>query len=98
MRLLVRLLFFPLYILGAGCSTDVCEEAYDKMNACVANLNCNRLDPLEQAECAQAQSTWAKYKDKRSEFLFACANDSQVGDLAQSWADCQLNPNTCKCQ
>ena len=97
MRPVILLSSLLLLSIGVGCSTEVCEEAYDKMNSCVANLNCNRLDPLEQAECIQAQSTWAKYKD-RSEFLFACANESQVGDLAQSWADCQLNPNTCKCQ
>lgn len=85
-------------LLAAGaCGDDVCEEAYDKMEACVAGLDCNRLDPTERSKCVQAEQAWDKYSGNRTAYVTACGADSSIKTEAEKIVGCALDPNTCTC-
>jgi hypothetical protein len=85
-------------LLAAGaCGDDVCEEAYDKMEACVANLDCNKLDPVEMPKCLQAKNNWDQYSGNRTAYTTACGADSNIKSKAEEIASCALDPKTCTC-
>lgn len=85
-------------LLAAGaCGDDVCEAAYDKMEACVANLDCNKLDPLERDKCVKTKSSWAQYSGNKTTYTTACGADSSLKAEAEKVADCALDPKTCLC-
>lgn len=86
-----------LWVAGAACTQDVCEEAYDKMQSCVEQLNCNKLDPVERDRCEKARKAWAQYSGNRSAYLLACSNDSKIRTEAEKVVDCALDPRTCTC-
>jgi hypothetical protein len=86
-----------LLLVWGACSKDVCEEAYDKMESCVANLDCNKLDPLERPKCDKAKNAWAQYAGNEQAYLVACSNDSQLEAEAEKVVNCALDPKTCTC-
>lgn len=86
-------LFLLLTMLASGangCSKEACEEAYDKAQECVSNLNCKHLDPMQQPQCEQSR----RVLQEQNETLFKIACDEAE---AQKYIDCQLDPTTCRC-
>jgi hypothetical protein len=85
-------------LLAAGaCGDDVCEEAYDKMEACVAGLDCNKLDPGERDKCIKAENAWTQYSGHKTAYTTACGADSSLKAEAEKVAGCALDPKTCVC-
>ena len=93
-----RLTALTALLLCAGaCSNDVCEEAYDKMERCVSQLNCNKLDPADRDTCVKAKTAWDQYAGNRSSYVAACGADSKLQTEADKIASCALDPKTCTC-
>lgn len=90
-HLLVSALMLPLLFAG-GCGGKVCEDAYDKMNQCVAALDCSKLGPLDRPACENTRRTWGQVD--RTAYMLACDQDSSE---AQKIVDCSLDPRTCTC-
>ena len=86
-----------LLLAAGGCGDDVCEAAYDKMEACIANLDCNKLDPLEREKCVKAESAWKQYSGNRTAYTTACGADATIKAEAEKIVDCALDPKTCAC-
>jgi hypothetical protein len=98
--MLIRLaLALSALLLAAGaCSSDVCDEAYDKLEACFADQpSCNKLDPLERDRCVKARSEWDKYSGNKTAYTTACSADSNLEAEAEKIAGCALDPKTCTC-
>ena len=83
--------------LALGCAKEVCEEAYDKMQSCYEQLNCNKLDPLERDRCERSRKAWVQYAGNESTYLLACSNNATLRAEAEKVADCALDPKTCTC-
>ncbi len=82
-----------VWLAHAGCSSEVCEEAYAKMTACVQALDCNKLGPLERTTCDRTKKTWSNLD--QTAYLLACRESP--GE-AEKLAACALDPRTCLCQ
>ncbi len=77
-------------ISSSGCSKEICEEAFDKLAACVDSMSCNRLDPNEREQCEKAK----QLRRDANETLFKIGCDESE---AQKVIDCRLDPNSCTC-
>lgn len=100
MRALTIRLVIALAALGlaaGACSNDTCEEAYDKLEACYAAVNCNKLDPLERDKCVKGKNTWDQYSGNKTAYVAACGADSKIQAEADKVASCALDPKTCLC-
>jgi len=86
-----------LLLASGACGKEVCQDAYNKMESCVAGLNCNKLDPLERDKCEKARSAWTKYAGNETLYVTACSNDSKIRTEAEKVVDCALDPKTCTC-
>ena len=86
-----------LLVLLAGCTEEVCEEAYSKLQSCMATLNCNKLDPVDRDRCEKSRTAWAKYAGNESLYLTACSNDDKLRAEADKIVTCTLDPKSCTC-
>jgi hypothetical protein len=77
---------------AAGCGGKVCDEAWDKLNACIQKLDCNKLGPLDRPKCEQARKQWAAIDE--TGFKAACSANSAE---AEKIVACSLDPRTCQC-
>jgi len=91
-------------LLAGGCSKDVCEEAYEKVQECVASMDCDAMGPGLSDQCRNEQK---KYKLSYTLYLAACRLPS--GDPCscdglelEKWErinKCTLEPaNMCGCK
>ncbi len=89
-----------LCIGAAACSKDVCEEAYEKVQDCVASMDCDALGPALSGSC---QKTKKEYALSYTIYLGACPGScSCEGAEQEKWErinNCSLEPsNLCKCR
>ncbi len=75
-----------------GCGSDVCEEAYDKQQQCIEELNCNLVGPMERPTCERTKTT---FQDSQKVPPELCTGELE--SAAEMIINCPLNPTTCTC-
>jgi hypothetical protein len=84
-----------LLLAPAGCSDAACDEAVEKMQSCLDQLDCNNVDPLQRTQCTSAKS--------QGQQAINTMDGVPCIDAASNLADqinkCSPSPATfCRCQ
>lgn len=81
-------------LFASSCSDEVCEEAEGKLRDCLAQLDCNRVDPQDRPRCVSAKSSGEAALSKMS----GAPCVSEVSDLAEQINRCNPDPGDfCDC-
>jgi len=85
-----------LWSLSAGCGGDVCEEAWEKQQACAEALNCKTMDPSMRNACDAAKAKFSvnytlyKVNQEKHGFDMTCEGDNKLA--AEGFLACTLSP------
>ncbi len=84
--------------LGAACGGDVCEEAYEKQQDCVAALNCKTMDLTRRDACELSKKRYSidytlyKANQEANGIDMACEGDNK--SRADGIVACTLAPQS----
>lgn len=83
-----------LVLAFSACDSQPCDEARQKLESCVAKVNCNAADPLQIDTCRKSVQ---QAEDLLKEMEGApCVLD--IKEQAENYANCPVDPATyCKC-
>ena len=73
---------------GAGCSSEPCDEAADKMRTCLQQLDCRDVDPLNKSKCDRAKRDGEKFLSDIDGV--PCA--AELEDRAEQINRCPISP------
>lgn len=81
-----------IVLMISGCGSDVCEQAYDKQQQCVDELNCNLAGPMERPTCERTKASFQEVEKVPQEL---CSGELEAA--AEMIVNCPMNPTTCSC-
>ena len=82
----------------AACGGDVCEQAYEKKQACLEALNCSTMDLTQQMQCKDKKKLGAVdyviYKSNQEQYGFDMTCEGANKESAEGKLACTLEPQT----
>jgi len=92
-RIIVALSAAAALWIAAGCGSDPCTDACEKIKSCASGLDCTKLDPSKQLGCNLTKSTFGQANCSATSGN--CTGQAQ--SAAEAINSCTLDPQTCAC-